>query len=78
MKSLLCLVGDGEDPSRLSRSPSRQTRAKTWPVSVVPGSFDQDPAHVAVPGLRDGPAPVRAATGVLARHQAQVGHELPR
>src|SRR4051812_12583010 len=49
-----------------------------WRVAVGPGALDQEVAHPGVAHLGDRAAPHRLPGGALARHQAEVAHQLAR
>src|SRR3954471_23404201 len=76
VESVLCLPGDRFHLlilallTLLERGPGRR------PMSVRPRRFANDVSHPSVARLRDGPAMSGTATGVLARHDPHVGHQL--
>src|SRR5262252_10156157 len=66
-----------DDLIGLRLAPARQRAADRGAMAIVPGGLDEDPARVRIAGFRQRTPPVGLAGGVLARHQPQVGHELP-
>src|SRR4030095_7853389 len=58
--------------------PRTQFLADFGTEPVMLRGLDQEPARMAVAGLGDVPLTPLVATGVFARHQAQISHELPR
>jgi hypothetical protein len=77
-ESLLCPIGDGEHACGLSLATRPQRRTQRRSMSMVPGGFDKKSSHMAVARLRDGSTAFAVAARVLARHQPDIGHELPR
>ena len=68
----------GENGRGLALAPPGQGHAEAGRMSIVPGRFDEDPPRVRIARLGDTAAPRLVARGVLARDEAEVGHELPR
>ena len=73
----LGLPGARPDLRRNVRGSAWRPRGLTRPVLVVPGGLDQQPAGVAVAGLRYVPSMLLPAGEVLARCQPELAHQLP-
>ena len=61
----------------LALTPAGQGGPEPRRVAGMPARFDQDPPDVGVAGLGDAPPLRPVPGGVLARDQAEIGHELP-
>jgi len=44
-------------------------------MSMVPGSFDEQPSNVSVAGLRDRATTLAVTGRVFTRHQPHIGHQ---
>ena len=78
VQPLLRLVRERDDRAPVAPRGASERGAHARSVAVVPGGFDEEAPDMGVAGLGDAAAPVALGTAVLARHQAEVGHQLPR
>ena len=76
VEPVLTLPGVGDDRGVLALLPPFERSADGGPPSVTPGGLDEHVSATGVAGLGDGALPPAVAGGVLAGHQAEVGHEL--
>jgi len=76
VETLLALPGMADDTGVLTPLAPLEGGADGRTVSVLPGGLDEGVAHAAVAGLGDGAQALLRARGVLAGHEADVGHEL--
>jgi hypothetical protein len=71
----LRLHSNSDDFGWLPQTSSFEDDGSPRVVPVVPGSLDQEAAHVDIASLGDGSAVLSIAGGVLRRDQAEVGHQ---
>jgi hypothetical protein len=64
-----------DDRRGLAVTPLDERAADAGAMPIVPRGLDEDPAGMGLAGLRDGAASFRLSGGVLARHEAEIGHE---
>src|SRR5215472_14801748 len=77
-QSELCLPGDLADRLGLRLLPEQQLAADPGRKTVAPGRLDQQPAGRAVAGLGEAATSDAGAARMLAGHQSEIGHQLPR
>ena len=77
-KPFPCCPGQRLNPGRSGACLSLQMRRLPGREPVGPCRFHQDPANMAVAGLRDRALPTPGSRAVLARNQAEKTHQLPR
>ena len=70
-------VRERDDLRRLPAAPQAQGAADLEFVAVVPSGFHQQPAHVTVAGTGDATLTPPSPAARLARHQPEIGGELP-
>lgn len=78
VEAVLRLPGLSQDRLGLAETPLGQSPTDPRRMPIVPSRLDKHPARVAITGLRNTSASLPLPGGVLARDQAQMGHELPR
>jgi len=76
VETVLALPGVADDSGVLTLLAPLEGCADGGAFAVLPGSLDEGVAHAAVAGLGDGAQALSRARGVLAGHEADVGHEL--
>jgi hypothetical protein len=76
VETLLRAPGLGDDGGRLSLAAKRESAPDGGAVPIVPGGLDEHAPGVAVAGFGERAPALRVTGGVLARYQAEVGHEL--
>jgi hypothetical protein len=76
VETVLALPGVADDPWVLTVLAPSEGGADGGAFSVLPGGLDKGVAYAAVTGLGDGAEALSGPGGVLAGHEADVGHEL--
>jgi hypothetical protein len=77
-ETVLAFPGVGEDGRILALLAAPERGTDCGPSSVVPGGLNEHMANSSVAGLGDGSETSSITGRVLAGHEPEVGHELPR
>ena len=75
MQALLRSPRLAHDGGGLPLSPAGERRADSGAVPIMPRGLDEDAAGMRVPRFGQRPATLGVPRGVLAGHQAEIGHE---